>query len=346
MFNKALYYPWIEINDKGWLKTSALYWNEISTIVPKSYGNLYYDYESSLLKDEGLLKACVVDSRTTSSPFFRDKIIEYFDKYENHYQSLLKNQSKERYQNRIYWEKVDPKMHSFIQARLRNYNDEYFMADNHFADFYMTLLASDIAKRRGLNLITDTPILNQIGSEIHFDSNVNRTRHNYYPRRTAYLSDDISRLSESLLAKISFQHVGITPDTDMKKIIKFRRKYSDYLSKYRMEMKSLVQMLNVEDFETIEALNSAIEMIVKDRIKVSLSDIEKSLKSENIKLLIAPISISGIIGASTAFSLNPFGAAGAAGVAIAAQAYVRRTKRNEILRDNSYAYLQLIEEKL
>ena len=38
-FTKALYYPWIDIKDESWLKTTILYWNHIQTIVPESFDN-------------------------------------------------------------------------------------------------------------------------------------------------------------------------------------------------------------------------------------------------------------------------------------------------------------------
>jgi hypothetical protein len=35
-FTLALYYPWIDIRDESWLKSAALYWETIRTIVPES----------------------------------------------------------------------------------------------------------------------------------------------------------------------------------------------------------------------------------------------------------------------------------------------------------------------
>ncbi len=33
---QALFYPWIDIRDEAWLKTSLLYWDSVRTIVPES----------------------------------------------------------------------------------------------------------------------------------------------------------------------------------------------------------------------------------------------------------------------------------------------------------------------
>ena len=38
---QALFYPWIDIQDEAWLKTSLLYWDSIRTIVPESIDASY-----------------------------------------------------------------------------------------------------------------------------------------------------------------------------------------------------------------------------------------------------------------------------------------------------------------
>lgn len=341
MFNKALYYPWIVINDMGWLKTSALYWEEISTIVPASYGKPFHEIETRMLEEEGILKPFIVRSSTTSSATFRNEVIKYFDNYEGYYARALRDQTQVRMRNRIYWEKIDGELHSFIKARLNKYNEDYFMADDYFADFYMTLLANHISRRNGMSLITDTPILNRVGIEI---SNAENLRHPYFPRRTEYNERDIENLYESMLANLSFKQIGVSSDTDMKKIIKYRNKYTDYIGRYRCELKELTKSLKEEQFETIEALNSAIDAIVKNKITPALDDLRKGLKDEQIKTLLAPITITGVIGVATSFLLNPGITLGTAGLTITAQALISKRKINAKLRENNFAYLQLMDK--
>ena len=36
MFESALYYPTIDIHNERWLKSAALFWDRIETIVPES----------------------------------------------------------------------------------------------------------------------------------------------------------------------------------------------------------------------------------------------------------------------------------------------------------------------
>ncbi len=288
MFNKALYYPWIDIEDMGWLKTSALYWEQVSTIVPKNYGVAYQNRDTRILESEGILRPLIVNSSITSSPFFRNQVINFFEEYEKHYLRLLSEQGTNQLDHRIYWEKIDSKLHSFIKEKLNTFNDEYFMADRYFADFYMTLLANYLSKRNGLSLITDTPILNSVGVDIANNHEIKRLRRESIPSRKAYNQSDVEKLYESMLANISFQHVGVAPDTDIDKIIKYRNKYSDYIGQYRAELKKMVRLMKEDEFESISELSSAIDSVVKNNIKPALNDLEKSLLDDKIKLLAAP----------------------------------------------------------
>lgn len=40
-FTRALYYPFIDIQNSDWLKTAVLFWDCISTIVPESHQHPY-----------------------------------------------------------------------------------------------------------------------------------------------------------------------------------------------------------------------------------------------------------------------------------------------------------------
>ena len=52
----ALYYPYIDIDDASLIKTAALYWDEIQTIIPLNYDNPYKTETSQTAYKEGFLK--------------------------------------------------------------------------------------------------------------------------------------------------------------------------------------------------------------------------------------------------------------------------------------------------
>lgn len=51
----SLYYPWIEVRNSDWLRTSCLYWDVIRTIVPQSISDPYTTEEALYLQGEGVL---------------------------------------------------------------------------------------------------------------------------------------------------------------------------------------------------------------------------------------------------------------------------------------------------
>ena len=59
-FSNALYYPDIDIQNMDWLKTSILFWDSISTIVPESLENPYKQRDTQYLSDIGFLRPLIV----------------------------------------------------------------------------------------------------------------------------------------------------------------------------------------------------------------------------------------------------------------------------------------------
>lgn len=54
-FSQAIYYPFIDITDDAWLKTSLLYWDSIRTIVPESIEDPYSSQTAQALQNAGFL---------------------------------------------------------------------------------------------------------------------------------------------------------------------------------------------------------------------------------------------------------------------------------------------------
>src|SRR5262245_26340829 len=54
-FSQAIYYPFIDITDDAWLKTSLLYWDSVRTIVPESIEDPYSSRTAQALQDAGFL---------------------------------------------------------------------------------------------------------------------------------------------------------------------------------------------------------------------------------------------------------------------------------------------------
>ena len=57
MFEKALYYPTIDIQNDRWLKSAVLFWDKIETIVPESEERPYRRRNTRILHENEILFA-------------------------------------------------------------------------------------------------------------------------------------------------------------------------------------------------------------------------------------------------------------------------------------------------
>lgn len=61
MFGSALYYPYIEVRDSNWLRSSVLFWDSIQTIVPTSISKPYHNADTLICQEEGYLQPLYCD---------------------------------------------------------------------------------------------------------------------------------------------------------------------------------------------------------------------------------------------------------------------------------------------
>lgn len=61
LYDTALYYPYVDIDDPRWLRTAVLFWDHIQTIVPTEIEQPYRNRESQLVQDAGFLSPLACD---------------------------------------------------------------------------------------------------------------------------------------------------------------------------------------------------------------------------------------------------------------------------------------------
>lgn len=74
---EALYYPWIDIRDEGWLKSAILYWDSVRTIVPESIDDPYSLESARALRDAGFLVPLRVHSEMEEIEQLTDDVLNY-----------------------------------------------------------------------------------------------------------------------------------------------------------------------------------------------------------------------------------------------------------------------------
>lgn len=183
MFNKTLYYPWIDIHDDSWVKTAILYWDEINTIVPFSMRSPYQSQVATLLEQERILRPFEVTPSSREVIEASDIAIQYLstpegmriltsgDEYSRVHPSKLSYQLKRSLgfgHNHVHSSKMSHQLMDTIGSA-RVDDDGFLSLDGKFSAYYMSALANRIAKRNNLSTVADSQIYNQFNTKLSID---------------------------------------------------------------------------------------------------------------------------------------------------------------------------------
>jgi hypothetical protein len=362
-FTKALYYPWIDIRNEGWLKNAMLYWEKIQTIVPISIRKPYKTKTAQEFFDAGLLEPFRVESQMIEIEELTNDVLEYLRSPEGAEVLLLKPNSNFEY---IHNDKVSMKLRSLVNLHSDKLADEisfrmsqkifspksgkWLMVDPRFADFYMTLLATHLSGKIGAGLLTDSATNNKLATTVRL--NANPVTLAYLRRDSRDILNRIMRrsLAQGMLADLILERINIPRDTPIRKILKFRSQYQNELGRFRTKIDKLTNAISTN--QPLEAIRQNIEDIYINEVKPALSSLKEGLKDCEIKWATKDIlKIACVSTGSTAIPLLLLGLAvpqallAQAGVSLTLSAILYNRKKAKLLRENPYSYLLAVKEK-
>lgn len=209
----ALYYPTIDIYDEAWLKNAYLFWDGIRTIVPQSLeGKAYHNNTSQFLEGEGYLQPILVNP---SEPVVRNlvsKVKRYANSKEGiaclNQEAFFNGESNPYSDDRAAFYLHSEKLPLVIQEMLEDKvgKDGWARVSDNFANFYMTLLANDIASKKSLTLLTGSSTLAGLTTKCIEDS---------VKRQFTVASMPPSATCQSLLIKMIIDGIRIDPKTSL-----------------------------------------------------------------------------------------------------------------------------------
>lgn len=348
MFAKALYYPWIDIADDNWLKTAILYWDEISTIVPESIENPYENQAARIAQAANILKPLHVNSYMREVKEIAPEVITYMNTDEG-LKVLLSNphghdrihpeklsyELRSRFGDRIHPDKLHHELKSEIRRGLLSAkvnNDGWFETSTAFANYYMTLLANKISAMRGVALVSDYNLYDQLtlkirnGREADYRFNecpecgapARYERVPYRPlrkcehcgtllqwhyvngvrliaRKNDIYGPNLESIADGLLAQIALKKVAIRSDIGIDKIIDFKINNEKSLKIFRGALSKLVQALyDSNNIESLQALQERLNSIYINEVSPSIDDIKSQLKANAISTIMADFSLAGM----------------------------------------------------
>ena len=365
-FTTALYYPWINIRDEGWLKNALLYWENIHTIVPESIDVPYSTRTAQEAYDAGLLQPLRVESGMQVINELTDDVLKYLESPEGtevlmtrdarDYQLIHPDKlpSEIRELVDIHPDKLPSKVKSKLRSRLSMESQEWLAVDSRFVSFYMTLLATRLSDTSGIGLLTDIAANSKLANAAKLDSTLRLPSHrerrddyvNY--RRTQNVSPS---LAQGVLADLIFERIKIDPDTPFKNLLNFRRNNADELGRFRVKIAELTK--NISSEQSIERLRQEVNDIFINEVSPSMNALKQGLTSSNVKWVTENfLKVSFFSTSSTSIPLILLGFSVpqallvGAGISLTASGILYNCDKAEKLRQNPYSYLLAAERAL
>lgn len=354
----ALYYPYIHFRDEAWVKQAALYWDNVARIVPGGYGERLHDGDVvKALRDE----AGVVLDREPEHHVVETVSEELCRVIDAHADALAQHFSPDPFGGGdasrlayIYHSKMDDVLvDKLLGTGLGTFrrsegdaDDEWLGVHQKIGQAYMTALASSLASRGELSVVSDDPRFAVAGCG--------------FPVRQLFdnlIEDDspleavVGERAESMLGVAAIERVlpqnldGVT----VEEIVEFRRESVLERARYRDAISAATDHL--EEVRDAEALRQHLEASGA-QIDAAVKELEGKMNRLLGDSAIGVIGVSKDVPELMAAALaglgitmaNPFVAA--VGLSFNAFRAIREGRReNEILREQPYAYLVALREE-
>ncbi|MEW5923689.1 MAG: DUF6236 family protein [Candidatus Zixiibacteriota bacterium] len=369
-FTKALYYPWIDIKDHGWLHSAALYWDKIQTIVPKSIKQPYKDKSSIEFYDKGILEPLKVSPEMYEVDSLTEDIIKYFDAPETLHILLSR---KKGGNIRIHRDKLPiplqnmtyihpEKLASEVAYMIRETGlgrlnkDGWFEMDSEFAEYYMTLLASRLSENYGLGLVTPLSQSHGLNLRVKMDGDINKMlfmrRVSQYGRQTRLQKRKSTAphvLTQGMLVDVVIDRIGIAPSTSIKKIIQFRKDHASEVGNFRNMIEKLTN--DIPKDINIIALRQYINDKYNNDVEPAIKELKESLEGSKIKWLTKSwLKLSFLsFGSSSALvglGLNfPNALLVGSGISLVGMGILYNEDKKKMIRENPYSYVLAMEKE-
>jgi hypothetical protein len=362
-FTAALYYPWIEIANEGWLKSAFLYWDSVRTIVPESISRPYTSITAREFEDAGILVPLRVQSEMEEIENLTDDVIKYLDSPEaaelliaDKIQSgarihMEKLPSSFRKLSRIHPDKLSSEVRYslFNSGIMRGREKDWYNVDTRFADFYMTLLATRLSERVGTGLLTDEPTSDKLALTVRLDASVSSKVKGFRRRRGEYSAEGRRRempstLAQGMLADLILEKIDIDPDTPVTKILNFRNNHAQELGRFRTKVDELTKTISSD--LPVEHLRQRVNDIYINEVLPSTEALKQGLTKNKIKwvtetgLKVAFLSASTSSLTLTAFGLSvPQALLVGTGVSLTASTILYNLNKRDTLEENPFAYI-------
>jgi len=352
----VLYYPYVDIGDAGLIKTTALYWDKLQTIVPFDPYQLYSDRRKTLTlpdfyktdasreaKKEGFLEERIVNPmdesvQQTGQNFILGlkEIPEIKDSLVNMLRSKQWRHARKDKYSTIYLEKFDPSHLLDIVPELskigihfspRTDGSNGFIVPKPFADMYISRLASVVAQKDNSIPLTDEHFWQDVALSRFIDYSTER------------------KMNQLQLIKMSLKTISIDPLVPLKDILRFKDKNKNLLLNYRIYIRELARQV-ARGIDNAEKEN-VVEEIVQDKVLPVKEEIEAKLSESDIAFGLSAFDIAqaAIFGTIASSGTNWRTGIAGTGISLTISLYQSLREDRNIIKDHPLGYLYRAQKK-
>jgi hypothetical protein len=352
MARRCLYYPFIHVRDEAWLKLSALYWDDMTRIVPKSY-TPRDTRDVRALEEAGVLKR--VDPASYEEPvgeLFSLLLERHSHKLASRYDVSQRDawpENRERFGLRlsdartsssslafIHGSKLEPALtEQLLQRKLALPSRDRRWLGMHPAIVraYMIALAAEIANRRGLQPVSDNVThlsgvasctVEDLAKSLFGDLNLSKKRPSRGRRAAGSaraLDVTEERVAFVTLRAVLPQRLDAVP---IKRILELRRDHADARNAFHAYVEDVRNQLATGKIVDGEALDEHIRLEYDKRLKPALSELSRGLRSLGVGTFLGTFGVAVALPVGSMLSISPSAALALAGAGVGVAALSQR----------------------
>lgn len=330
----AIYYPYIDPTDAVLIKTTALYWDELQTIVPESVRSPYQSPIAKEANEAGFLKPRIVHPRDDSVIKTGDEFCADIEHKEVRQRVVtgIRKLKRKRF-SRIHFEKLAEESLFRVWEAIREDiplstdTDGYVVFPEPLGHSYMSRLASVIAQHDKSIPLTNLPAFQDILNDRFIDYS------------------DEQRHNQSQLATMSLKTIFIVSETPLIGILRFRDKHRDMLLNFRRQLRELSRQVAI-GLNTAER-ERVLEEIIKDKVLPVRGEIETKLSEGDIAFGLSAMNIvqATLMGALASGGQSWITGIAGAGISLSISLVQSLREDRNIIKEEPFGYLYQAQEE-
>lgn len=367
MARRCLYYPFIHFRDEAWLKLSALYWDDVSRIVPRSYAPRD-TRDVRALEDAGVLKR--VDPSSYEQPvgeLFSVLLERHASKLVRRYDVAQRDSwpvNRERIGVKtgrvtsqslafIHCSKLEPTlMDQLLTQRLAvpSHDRRWLGMHPAIVSAYMIALAGEIARRRGLQPSSDNVThlsgvssctVSDLARALVGDVNLSKRRSPNPGQAPQAKGLDVSgeRVAFVTLRAVLPERLD---GVSVKSILALRAEHAGARLAFHAYVDDVRAQLASGNIAEPEALDEHIRLEYDKRLKPALTELSRGFRSLGVGTFLGSFGVAVALPLGSLLSASPGAAAAAlagAGVGIAALAHRQQGSAKALLKASPASFL-------